>query len=126
MHVGVFIYSEGDVPPPAAHHHPHVLPRAFHLVLLRAPGVVGVRAEGGTETGAVPAPAPTPATAPTLGHGNVEDEEASPGDATRELAPAPQIGTEIEEGNTHHAEEPGKRKCMINGLKKKDKKVWYI
>lgn len=56
-------------------------------------------------------PAHTLATAHTLGHGRVEDEEAALGEGTRERALAPQTGTEIEEGTTHHGEEPGERNC---------------
>lgn len=120
-----FVCPEGDVPPPAAHHHLRVLPHAAHLILLRGPGVVGVHVEDVIEMDAVPDPARTPATARTLGRGNMEDEEAALGDATREHALAPQTGTEIEEGTTRHEEEPGERNCMMNGLTGKDKVVSY-
>lgn len=102
-----YVCPEGDVRPPAAHHLPHVLPHAAHPALLRGRGVVDVHVEGVKEMDGVPDPARTPATARTLGRGNVEDEEAALGDATREHALAPQTGTETEDGTTRRAEEPG-------------------
>lgn len=104
-----YVCPEGDVPPPAAHHPPRILPHAARLVLLRGPGVVGVHVEGVIEMDAVPDLAHTLAIVHTLDHGTAEDEEAALGDAMRGHALAPQTGTEIEEGTTHHIEEPGKR-----------------
>lgn len=115
LHGGVlYVCPEGDVPPPAAPPPPRIRLRAARPGRPRGPAAAGARAEGAIETDAVPDPARIPATAPTLGRGSAEDEEAAPGDATRERAPAPQTGTGIEEGTTHHAEEPGERNCMIN------------
>lgn len=121
----LLVCPEGDAPPPVAPLPPRILPHTAHLVLLRGPGVVGVHVEGVIEMDAVPDPAHTLAIVHTLGHGTVEDEEAAQGDAMRGHALAPQIGTEIEEGTTHRAEEPGKRNWMINGLAGKDKVVLY-
>lgn len=106
-----YICPEGDTPLPADHPPPHVLHHAAHLVLLHGPGVVGVHVEDVIEMDVVPAPVHTPATAHTLGHGSAEVEEAALGDGTREHALAPQTGTEIEEGTTHHGEEQGKKNC---------------
>lgn len=106
-----YVCPEEDAPPPADPPPPHVLPHADHLVLLRGPGVVGVHVVVVIETGVVPDPALTPATAHTPGHGNAGGEEAVLEDGTREHALAPQTGTEIKEGTTHPAEEPGERNC---------------
>ncbi|TST73071.1 CLK4-associating serine/arginine rich protein [Bagarius yarrelli] len=99
--------AEGGAPLPVEHPLPHVLLHTAHPVLLRGPGAVGVHGEAVTEMDVVPDPAP--ATVHTLGHGNAEDKEAALGDGTRELVPAPQTGTEIEEGIAHQGEEAGDR-----------------
>lgn len=90
MHVcAFFVCPEGDVLPPAAHRPLRILHHDAHPVRLRGPVAAGVHVEGVIEMDADPAPGHTPATAHTLGHGNAEDKEAAPGDATREHALAP-------------------------------------